>query len=397
MVAHFSSRLPEDYTPNRLARGVEERRRSGARLLDLTESNPTRVGLPAPVADDWRALLEGAAQPYEPHPLGSPAGRQAVSGYYADLGVELSPERVVLVASTSEAYAHLFRILCDPGHEILVPEPSYPLFAPLAALEAVRPVPYFLRYGDSAWHIDLDSAASGVGPRTRALVVVHPNNPTGSLTSLAEADALDGLCARRGLALIADEVFGDFVFSPPSGRADRRGSFASGSAGLRFVLSGLSKVCGLPQAKLAWIAIAGPEDEMARARERLEWVADAFLSVSPATQHALPALLARRHEFQRAARQRLAQNLACADRGVAALKGVERLALDGGWSMILRLPPTRTEDEWVERLLERDVLVHPGYFFDIPNGPHLVLGLLPRPEEFAAGFDALGALLSSPG
>jgi alanine-synthesizing transaminase len=378
-VIPFSSRVPGGFAPNRIHRALEARRRAGARLLDLTESNPTRVGLPAPPPAAWSALADGARAPYAPDPLGLPTARQAVAAYYAERGLDVAPERLTLTASTSEAYAHLFRLLADPGGEFLVPEPSYPLFAPLAELEGVRLVPYPLCYRDGRWDADLLAIEARVGPAVRGLIVVHPNNPTGSLVGERDSLALEDLCADRGLALIADEVFGDFVMAPA---ASRRGSFVTARRGLTFVLSGLSKACGLPQAKLGWIAACGSEPEVARALTQLEWIADAFLSVSSAIQFAAPGLLRGRAFFLATTRARLAANFDALDHALAGVAGVERLACEGGWSAVLRVPTTRSEEDWVCALLERDVVVHPGYFFDFAEEAYLVVSLLPDPQVF---------------
>ena len=377
----FSSRVPDGFEPNRIHRALAARRAAGARLLDLTETNPTRVGLPAPPATAWTGLAAGARAPYAPEPLGSDAARRAVAQDYAARGLAVAPERVALTASTSEAYAHLFRLLADPGGEFLVPEPSYPLFAPLAALEGVRLVPYPLRYRDGRWDPDRLAIEALAGPSARGLIVVHPNNPTGSLVGESDARALEALCADHGLALVADEVFGDFLLAPAPGR---RASFVTAARALTFVLSGLSKTCGLPHAKLAWIVAAGPEAEVARAMVRLEWVADAHLSVSSAIQGALPDLLRARPAFLAAARERLRANLAALDGALAGLAGVERLGCEGGWSAVVRVPSRRSEEEWVCALIERDVVVHPGHFFDFPEEAYLVVSLLPEPGDFAA-------------
>jgi hypothetical protein len=386
----YSERLPGAFAPNRIHLLLESRRRAGARLLDLTESNPTRVGLPSPPDSAWAALAEGARPPYAPDPSGQAPARDAVCTYYAERGLAVPSERVVLTASTSEAYAHLFRLLADPGGEFLVPEPSYPLFAPLAALEGVRLVGYPLRYRDGRWDLDPLALEGAVSPAARGVIVVHPNNPTGSLVAESEARALESLCADHGLALVADEVFADFVLSPAPGR---RASFAAATGALSFVLSGLSKSCGLPQAKLAWIAIAGPHAEAERARTRLEWVADAFLSVASGIQRALPELLATRHAFVAATRERLAVNLGALDRALGGLGGVTRLGCEGGWSAVVRVPATRSEEDLVCALLEHDVVVHPGHFFDFPEEAYLVLSLLPEPGPFAEAVGRMREIL----
>jgi len=371
----FSERLPSAFEPNRLHLAVEARRRSG-QLIDLTETNPTRVGLGTPQA--WTGLVEGAREIYAPAAAGAAPARRAVARYYADRGLAVSPEQIVLTASTSEAYAHLFRLLADPGDEVLVPEPSYPLFAPLAALESVELAPYPLRYREGRWHVEVEALRAG--PRTRAVIVVHPNNPTGSLLDEVEAAALEGL----GLPILSDEVFGDFAF--PIG--PRRVSFAAAERGLAFTMAGLSKTCGLPQAKLAWIVCAGAPGEVARAREGLEWIADTFLSVSPAIQGAAPGLLAARAPFLEATRARLEANVATLDAA-----GLDRLRWEGGWSVVIRAPESRTDEEWALAALERDVMVQPGHFYDFEDEHHLVVSLLPEPVVFAEGARRLAEML----
>ena len=384
----FSARTRFDLARNRLAAAVEARRRAGAPVLDLTESNPTRAGLAGP-----RDLLEGLAQPsalaYEPAPFGLPAARAAVAADYARRGFPVGADRVLLTASTSEAYAFLFKLLCDPGDDLLVPRPGYPLFEYLAALEAVRAVPYALDH-DGEWHLSASALARAATPRTRAVVAVNPNNPTGAFLKEEERDLLEGFCAERGLALVSDEVFADYSFRDDPRRA---GSVARDGSALAFSLGGLSKSCALPQLKLAWCVVTGPEERRREAAARLEVVADTFLSVSTPVQHAAPALLARREELQAPVRARLAANLAELRRRLAAGSPATLLEPEGGWYAVLRVPATVPEEERVLRLLEeRAVLVHPGYFFDFPREAYLVLSLLPEPEVFG---DAAGRLLDS--
>jgi hypothetical protein len=398
----YSGRLPALFEPNALARLLAERRRAGARVIDLTETNPTRVGLSPPDDETAAALARGAARSdgYTPNPRGLAAARAAVAAYHAEragvagprvgggIGADIDPDRIVLTASTSEAYAHVFRLLGDPGDAFLVPRPSYPLLEPLAALEGVRLAAYALEY-DGRWTIDPERAARLAGARTRGLVVVHPNNPTGSFVAPGEAAALESLCAERGLALIADEVFADFAWESAG---PRRGTFAGPSRALTFTLSGLSKVAGLPHLKLGWIAVSGPDALVGAAVERLEWIADAFLSVGSPVQHALPELLAARGAYQARTRARLAENRARLAACLASCDDVEVLSGEGGWSAVVRVPRTRGEDVWALELLRRDVLVHPGHFYDFPDEAYLVVSLLPRPTEFAEGVDRFAAL-----
>jgi aspartate/methionine/tyrosine aminotransferase len=381
----FSARTLWDLRPNRLARALEAKRRAGASVLDLTESNPTRVGLAVP-----DGLLEPLSSPdalvYAPEPRGSAAARRAVAADHARRGLEVDAERLVLTASTSEAYAFLFKLLCDPGDAVLVPRPGYPLFEFLAGLESVRVESYPLEY-DGAWRIDTASLCAGLHDRTRAVVLVSPNNPTGSFLKEEERAALEQAVAGRGVALIADEVFADYAFGPVPRRAP---SLARDGPALAFALGGLSKSCGLPQLKLGWIAVSGPADERRRALERLEVVADTFLSVSTPVQVAAPALLARLPELQAPIRARVMGNRAQLAARLAGGSPASLLFAEGGWYAVLRVPATLGEEDRVVHLLEeRDVLVHPGYFFDFPGEGHLVLSLLPEPKVFAEAVDRI--------
>jgi len=376
----FSDRTRFDLRPNRLAEKLAERRAAGAKLIDLTLSNPTRAGLPE--AGDLLAPLAGeAARRYDPLPFGLPEARAAVARDFASRGHPLEPDRILLHASTSEAYGFLFKLLCDPGDEVLVPRPGYPLFDFLAGLESVRVRSYALGY-DGEWHLDVAAIAAALGPRTRAIVAVSPGNPTGAYLKRDELARLEALCAERGMALVADEVFADFALREDARRA---ASVARDSPALGFALGGLSKSCGLPQLKLAWTAVVGPDALRREALARLEVVADTYLPVSTPVQVAAPALLARKEELQAPIRARVVENLD-ALRALAAASPATLLEPEGGWSAILRVPATCSEEERVLRLLgERDVLVHPGYFFDFPGEAYLVLSLLPPPLEFGDG------------
>lgn len=381
----LSERTGFDLTENRWSRAVAARRRAGAELVDLTLSNPTRAGLPYP-PDLLAPLAEPAGLHYAPDPRGLRAAREAVAADYARRGHAVAPERILLTASTSEAYAFLFKVLCDPGDEVLVPRPSYPLFEYLAALEAVRPVPYALAY-DGEWHVDLVTVRAALGPRSRALVAVNPNNPTGSFLKRDEHERLLALCAQTGIALVSDEVFADYGFGDDPRRVT---AVVEDGPVLSFSLGGFSKSCGLPQAKLAWIAVAGPASPRAAALQRLELVSDTFLSVSTPVQAAARALLRGSAPVREAIRLRTARNLHAARRrldGTAA----SVLACEGGWSAVVRVPGTLSEEERVLSLLEAGVVVHPGYFFDFEREAYLVLSLLPAEPDFAAGLEAIAA------
>ncbi len=386
----FSRRTSWDISATPLAEAVARRTAEGRPLLDLTEANPTRVGLGFSPAALREALADPRAARYEPNPLGLAAAREAIARYYAERGHAVVPERVVVTASTSEAYAFLFKLLADPGDEALVPEPSYPLFAYLAGLESVRTVGYPLRY-DGEWHLDRHGLESALSARTRAIVTVSPNNPSGSFLKADELALLSQVCGERGLVLIADEVFSDFALDPAPGRVET----VCGTPGvLAFALSGISKIGALPQLKVGWMVASGPEALVEPAMRRLEVIADTYLSASTPSQLALVALLARRAEVQEPLRERLRRNLETlrAARGPGA--SWQPLKVEGGWSAVLRVPRTRSEQEWALALLEEDgVLVHPGFFFDFPGEAYLVVSLIVPPEEFAEGVARLGRRL----
>jgi alanine-synthesizing transaminase len=373
-------RLPAEFTPNEITTLLERKRRAGARILDLTESNPTRVGLGGAGPAELQALADAEGARYDPHPRGSLPAREAVARYYAERGgapAKVTPDDLVLTASTSEAYAHLLRLLCEPGDEILVPRPSYPLFGPLAALEDVVVEHYRLTYHEG-WKPDLDSLDASLSGRTRALVVVQPNNPTGSCLPSPDLAAVESLCAARGIAIVSDEVFGDFPRPP---RSEPLPTLLGERQALTFVLSGLSKLCGMPQMKLAWIATAGPAPQREEALRRLEWIADLFLSVSTPVQLAVPRLLTARHRFQAAVRIRLEANLARLRALETQSPAFRVLQAEGGWSALLTTPAGGHEMA-MEALAKADVLLHPGHFYDIAQDGCVVVSLLPEPSVF---------------
>jgi alanine-synthesizing transaminase len=376
----FSARTRWDLTPNRLSVAVSRARASGRRILDLTESNPTKAGLPYP-ADLLDVLGDPGALAYEPTPQGRPAARDAIAAEYHRYGAEVDPAHLVLTASTSEAYAFAFKLLCEPGDEVLVPAPSYPLFDFLAGLESVTLTTYpLLMTGD--WPIDRDALRSRIGARTRAVVVVNPNNPTGSFLKNDEAAALMALAAEHDLAVLADEVFLDYAFGDDPRRA---GTLAAAREALTLAFGGLSKSCGLPQLKLGWMAVGGPPSLRDEALARLEIIADTFLSVATPVQRAAPALLARSAPLRAAIVDRVRGNR---DAVAALVRGshASMLPAEGGWYALLRVPATRSEEDLVVSLLdEHDVLVHPGFFFGLPHEAFLVVSLLTEPLVLAEG------------
>lgn len=385
----FSLRVPSRLEPNRLTAAVRALREAGEPFDDLTVSNPTTVGLPYP-ASLVAALADPQGLEYDPQPLGRLDARAAVAGDYARHGAEVDPAQVVLAASTSEAYSLLFKVLCDPGDEVLVPRPGYPLFEHLARLDAVVARPYALEY-DGSWTVDLDGLRAGIGPRTKAIVLVSPGNPTGAFTRRADLEAVRYLAAAHDVALVSDEVFVDYALHAPSDAvATVLGGGSDETDPLTVALGGLSKSVGLPQHKLAWMAVAGPSTARAALLARLEYASDAYLSVATAVQVAAPRLLAEGAAVREAIRSRIAANLATLTRRVAETPACTLLPPEGGWSAVVRVPAVRSEEDLVLELLEGDrVLVHPGYFFDFRTEAFVVVSLLPPLEVFERAVDRL--------
>jgi alanine-synthesizing transaminase len=381
----FSKRTPADFTENSLARRAAERLKSGVRTLDLTESNPTRAGLLAP--PDVLALLGSASGAhYAPDPRGLFSARDAVSHDYATRGANVPAERIVLTASSSESYSFLFKLLANPGDEVLVPVPSYPLFEYLAHLDGLVVRTYPMRF-DHEWHLSIDAIEALITDNTRAVVVVHPNNPTGSYLKRDEAAALAELCAARGLAIISDEVFADFALSGDPN--ERFGTFGESGPALCFALGGLSKSCALPQLKVGWIAVSGPDAPVAEALHRLEFIADTYLSVATPVQLALPAILGRKAELQAPIMARVKRNYEALRAAVGAHPELSLRPIEGGWSALVQCPATLTDDERAMHALELGVLVHPGHFFDLSGGCFLVVSLLCDTETFDAALPSL--------
>lgn len=412
----FSARTSWDLTPNRLAIRLQELRESGSSILDLTESNPTRCGFAYPAESILRAIADPAGLSYDPDPRGLRSAREAVArelsrfarssesrGDAATAHRFVDPDSIVLASGTSEAYSWLFKLLCEPGDRVLVPAPSYPLLDFLAHLENVELTQYPIRY-DGRWHIDLERIAALCGPRTRALVIIQPNNPTGSFLSEQELSNLAAILADRGVSLISDEVFIDYGFDPaaspipsaldeplPGGGTS---AARSGEAGLRFVLGGLSKSAGLPQMKLAWIAVAGPSQQREAALQRLETIADTFLSVNTPVQVGVAQLPEVGASVREQIRTRVRVNR-------ETLLGLQRsnscwscLDAQAGWYAVLRLPRLHSDDEWCLRFLERaHVHAHPGHYYSFPVDGHVVLSLLPRPEAFLEGITRIVRLV----
>ncbi len=432
----FSDRTNWKLAQNRFTVALEEVRASGAKILDLTVSNPTRAGLHYDEAAILGALASPLALDYDPQSKGLLPAREAVANYYrSEHGIrDLDAEQIVLTTSTSEGYSFVFRLLCNAGDELLVPKPSYPLFEFLADLQDVKLVPYPLIY-DHGWQMDFPSLEKTVTRRTRGVVVVHPNNPTGSYVKAGEVGLLNSFCQEHGLAVIVDEVFLDYGMNVDVGAGkghvrtaalgrpversstamngrenprslheavdrqspihklgrDERASLAGNQEVLTFTLSGLSKVAALPQMKVAWVVTSGPQELAAAAMGRLEVIADTYLSMNAPVQWAVPALLKQRQEIQRQLLERVQKNLAELDRQLAGQKACQRLELEGGWYAVLRVPVTRSDEELaIELLRERGVVVHPGhFFFDFPSDGYLVLSLITAVGEFSVGIAAI--------
>ena len=386
----FASRTNWRLETNRLTRALEEHRRSGKELFDLTASNPTTCGLAYPEREILAALADPRGRVYRPESKGLREARETVAEYYAGRAgfsgshEQVDPERILLASGTSEAYSHIFRLLCEAGDEILVPAPSYPLFEFLADLADIRLVPYPLLY-DHGWQIDFASLRAALTPRSRAVLVVHPNNPTGSFVKPREAAGLVEICAAREMAIVADEVFLDYT----SGAAQAQ-TFALSDAALTFTLSGLSKVSLLPQMKLAWTVVSGPESAVQTAVNRLEIIADTYLSPSTPVQLALPKFLSLRQGLQKQMQQRISANLSVLDNLLRESKSLARLDREGGWYAILRVPVTGTDDDLAVALLERfSVLAHPGHFFNFSQEGFLVLSLITPEQQFQEGLRRL--------
>lgn len=416
----FAERTKWNLEPNRLSKALARHRAAGKPLVDLTVSNPTECGFDY----DRRAILEALQNPaaikYTPEPRGLLSARKAVQGYYVERGVSLAVEDIFLTTSTSEAYSYAFRLLCNPGGEILIPAPSYPLFDFLADIQDVKVVRYPLVY-DHGWQIDFHSLERAFTPRTRAIVVVHPNNPTGHFTKRAEVEKLNAICAERGLALIVDEVFLDFslngiatsdscepdatnchserseesasrkgVAPSPSPSPTALFSLAGNPGALTFALSGISKICGLPQMKAAWLVVSGPQKSKDDAKARLEVIADTFLSMNAPVQLALPTFLAQGRAFRAQLMDRVRRNLAELDRQLSLQKVCSRLEIEGGWYAVLRVPATRSDEDLALALLEeKGVYIHPGHFYDFISEGYLIVSLICEERKFKSGLQSL--------
>jgi alanine-synthesizing transaminase len=407
----FAKRTNWDLQTNRLSEALAAHRASGKPLTDLTVSNPTECGFQYESEAILRALQNPEALKYEPNPRGLDVARSAVRKYYFERGVlaesraggigasstisRIPLDDIFLTTSTSEAYSYVFRILCDAQDEVLIPAPSYPLFDFLADIQDVRLVRYPLIY-DHGWQIDFPSLEPAITSKTRAIIVVNPNNPTGNYCKPSEMRQMSEICAQRNMAIIADEVFLDFCPQPEKhgGKGEERpASFARNETALTFTMSGVSKICGLPQMKAAWLVVSGPEVLKAQAAARLEVVADTYLSMNAPVQLALPALLELRHGFQQQLLDRVRANLRELDRQLGAQKSLSRLEVEGGWNAVLRVPATRSDEELALKLLaEKGVYAHPGHFYDFAGEGYLVVSLITPREQFSQGIERLLAM-----
>ncbi len=385
----FSKRTEWKLTPNDFTQAQQEALARGRQVLDLTVSNPTRVGLAYDAESILKSLVSLGAMDYDPQPKGLRSAREAVVDYYRQHeAFNVDAESLVLTTSTSEGYWYVLRLLCNPDDEILVPRPSYPLFEFLADLADVKLVPYPLLY-DHGWQMDFPSLYQAVNHRTRAVVVVHPNNPTGSYVKSEERTALNKFCREHELALMVDEVFLDFSIDGAP-----QPTFAANQEVLTFTLSGISKISALPQMKLAWIVASGPREQANPALARLEIIADTYLSLNAPVQLAAPVLLAQRKNIQPVLVDRLRSNLAELDRQLAAQKACQRLEVEGGWYAVWRVPATKSDEELAIQLLrEQSVVVHPGHFYDFASAGYFVLSLITPPAVFREGVGRVLAAL----
>lgn len=390
MAGYFARRTSWDLTTNRYTEALDAHRRAGRELLDLTASNPTTIGLGYREEELLRALSNREALRYEPQPKGLLAAREAISNYYSERGARVSPDDLILTTSTSEAYSFVFRLLCDPGDVVLVPTPSYPLFDFLADIQDVKLEPYELVY-DHGWQVEPTSLFAAVdrtlaaGARCRAILVVHPNNPTGSFIQARELQLLNDVCAEHDAAIIADEVFLDYTLT-----TQQPLTCAANNGGLTFTLSGLSKISALPQMKVAWAAVSGPPILKSDALSRLEVIADTYLSMNAPVQLAVPTMLEERHSVQSQLMQRVRENLQELDSQLARQKLCGRLDVEGGWYAIVRVPVTGSDEDLAIALLrEKGVLVQPGHFYDFAADGHLVVSLITPADTFRTGITRL--------
>jgi len=380
----FAGRTNWNLNSNRLSEALAKHRAAGKPLLDLSASNPTECGFDY----DRQAILQALSTPeslsYDPDAKGLLSARRAVAEYYSALEIIVPVEDMILTTSTSEAYSFAFRVLCDPADELLIPEPSYPLFSFLADIHDVKLVSYPLLY-DHGWQIDFHALQQAITTRTRGVIVVNPNNPTGHFCKPREVEKLNEICSPRQIAIIVDEVFLDFHLAATQPRG-----FAANTGSLTFTMSGLSKISGLPQMKAAWLIASGPEEVKSEALARLEVIADTFLSMNAPVQRAMPVFLELRHGFQKQVLARVRKNLVELDKQLSAQSSCARLDMEGGWYAVIRVPATRSdEDLAIELLNAQGVYVHPGHFYDFPTDGYLIVSLITPQPDFNEGIKRL--------
>jgi alanine-synthesizing transaminase len=388
----FSDRTSWKLSQNKYTEALEKLKASGAQIVDLTASNPTQCGFTYDSEKILRAFQKTQALSYEPEAKGLLAARQEVARYYReDHEVGVDPESILLMTSTSEAYSYVFRLLCNPCDEILVPKPSYPLFDFLGDLQDVSLIPYSLEYAHG-WFLDFPSLLRAITPRTRAVLLVHPNNPTGSYVHQEEKRRLTELCRERGLALIVDEVFLDYSLTGAQPE-----TFAANEDCLTFTLSGLSKIAALPQMKVAWVTTTGPEELKRTSLKRLEIIADTYLSLNSPTQWAFPELLEQRRSLQPQVLERVRQNLAHLKSALNKQSVCELLDVEGGWYAVLHVQSTQTDEDFAIELLQKThTLVHPGHFYDFSDDKRIVVSLITPAFYFQRGISCILQLLNSP-
>ena len=380
----FASRTNWNLNSNRLSEALAKNRAARKPLLDLTASNPTECSFDYDRQGILQALSNPESLSYASDPKGLLSARRAVAAYYSTREISVPVEDIILTTSTSEAYSFVFRLLCNPSDELLIPEPSYPLFSFLADIQDVKLVPYPLLY-DHGWQIDFHALQQSITERTRGIIVVNPNNPTGHFCKSAEMQKLNEICWPRKIAIIADEVFLDFSLTE-----NMPHSFTANIGCLTFTMSGLSKISGLPQMKAAWLIASGPEELKAQALARLDVIADTFLSMNTPVQLAMPAFLEFRQGFQKQVMARVRKNLAELDRQLSSQNSCARLDVEGGWYAVLRVPATRSDEDLATDLLnEQGVYVHPGHFFDFPADGYLIVSLITPEQDFKEGIKHL--------
>jgi alanine-synthesizing transaminase len=388
----FSNRTRWDLTPNPLSRLLDEKRHEGVTIINLTESNPTACGFEYPKKEILEAFSSEKIMEYHPHPKGVLACREIIADYYKSLNIPANPENIFLTASSSEAYAWIFRLLANPGDRILVPSPSYPLFDFLAQLNDIEIEYYPLEY-DETWKIDFGTLSNKISPKTKAILLVHPNNPTGSYVSEEERVKLNQIASRNNLALVSDEVFFDYVFDHGQSSFS---SFAGNKEVLTFALNGISKMLALPQMKLGWMVVDGPESLRKAAVEKMEIIADTYLSVNTPIQTAFPEIMKLKTGIQKQILARLNQNKKTLFEIIQNHPSCEYLKSEGGWYALLKVPKIRTDDEWTLTFLKHDdVLIHPGHFYNFDQEGYLVISLLGKNDDLDSGLNKIFSRISS--